>query len=126
MRQSFTAVIERNATLTGEFATEPYEAAWAREARWFVRVLDSAGRAPRMLVRTQISPDGLHWCDLDAGTEQSVDPADGPLHSWPAEGFGGWLRLHGTVVDETATGTSDDRDGAPASVKVLIYLALKS
>ncbi|WP_407560074.1 hypothetical protein [Streptomyces sp. 184] len=141
MRQSFTAVIERNARLTGEFTTEPYEAAWAREARWFVRVLDSSGRAPRMLVRTQISPDGLHWCDLDAGTEQSVAPAEGPLHSWPAAEFGGWLRLRGTVVDGPAPtapggpdgpdgpngpGGTDGPDGAPASVKVLIYLALKS
>ncbi|MFF0726160.1 hypothetical protein [Streptomyces sp. NPDC004134] len=125
MRQSFTAVIERNATLTGEFTTEPYEAAWAREARWFVRVLDASGRAPRMLVRTQISPDGLHWCDLDRGTEQSVDPDDGPLHSWPAEGFGGWLRLRGTVVDEPARDAPDPGDAA-SSVKVLIYLALKS
>lgn len=122
MRQSFTAVIERNATLAGEFSTEPYEAAWAREARWFVRVLGHSGRAPRMLVRTQISPDGLHWCDLDAGTEQTVDPGEGPLHSWSAAEFGGWLRLRGTVVDSPAA----DPASAPASVKVLIYLALKS
>jgi hypothetical protein len=122
MRQSFTAVIERNATLAGEFTTEPYEAAWAREARWFVRVLDRSGHAPRMLVRTQISPDGLHWCDLDTGTEQSVAPAEGPLHSWSAAGFGGWLRLRGTVVDDVSPGPAD----APPSVKVLIYLALKS
>ncbi|GAA2120242.1 hypothetical protein [Streptomyces synnematoformans] len=123
MRQSFTAVIERNATLAGEFTTEPYEAAWAREARWFVRVLGATRRA-RMLMRTQISPDGLHWCDLDGGTEQSVDPGEGPLHSWPAAEFGGWLRLRGTVVDGP-----DGPDGpadALASVKVLIYLALKS
>ncbi|MFI1869520.1 hypothetical protein [Streptomyces jumonjinensis] len=121
MRQSFTAVIERNATLTGEFTTEPYEAAWAREARWFVRVLGASGRSPRILVRTQISPDGLHWCDLD-GPERSVAPGEGPLHSWSTADFGGWLRLRGTVVDDAP---GDPADGSP-SVKVLIYLALKA
>jgi len=33
MHQSLTVVLERNARLTGEFTTEPYEVAWAREAR---------------------------------------------------------------------------------------------
>ncbi|GLY75634.1 hypothetical protein [Actinoallomurus iriomotensis] len=121
MRQSLTAVIERNTTLTGEFTTEPYEAAWAGEARWFVRVLDAAGRRPRLVARTQISPDGLHWCDLDE-TDQSISPADGPVHSWPATGFGGWLRLRGTVVDEAADPAPDES----ARLKVLIYLALKA
>ncbi|MEV5707179.1 hypothetical protein [Actinoallomurus sp. NPDC052274] len=123
MRQSLTAVIERNTTLTGEFTTEPYEAAWAGEARWFVRVLDSTGRSPRVLVRTQISPDGLHWCDLD-GVDQIVTPGDGPLHSWAATGFGGWLRLRGTVVGEQ--GPEDGSRDEAAAVKVLIYLALKA
>jgi hypothetical protein len=41
MRQSFTAVVERNVTWQGEFAVEPYEAAWATEAIYFVRVLDA-------------------------------------------------------------------------------------
>ena len=116
MRQSFTAVIERNATLTGEFTTEPYEAAWAAEARWFVRVLDATGNAPRVLARTQISPDGLHWCDLD-GVDEAVSTDDGRLHSWSVSGFGGWLRLRGAVVGETPEAVR---------VKVLIYLALKS
>lgn len=118
MRQSFTAVIERNATLAGDFATEPYEAAWAREARWFVRVLDSAGGSPRLVARTQISPDGLHWCDLD-GVDHAVTPGAAQTFSWPAAEFGGWLRLRGTVADENGA-------DAAASVKVLIYLALKA
>ncbi|MFB9836311.1 hypothetical protein [Actinoallomurus acaciae] len=121
MRQSLTAVIERNTTLTGEFTTEPYEVAWAGEARWFVRVLGATGRSPRLIARTQISPDGLHWCDLD-GIDQTVSPADGPLHSWPAADFGGWLRLRGTVADE-GPGRSPDE---AAGIKVLIYLALKA
>ena len=73
MRESFTAVLERNRTLAGEFATEPYEAAWAAEARWFVRTLKRTGSGTRLRVTTQISPDGLHWCDLDAGREITGD-----------------------------------------------------
>ena len=50
MRESFTAVLERNRTLAGEFATEPYEAAWAAEARWFVRTLKRTGSGTRLRV----------------------------------------------------------------------------
>ncbi|RSN68695.1 hypothetical protein [Actinomadura sp. WAC 06369] len=119
MRESFTAVLERNRTLAGEFATEPYEAAWAAEARWFVRTLERTGAAARMRVTTQVSPDGLHWCDLDAEREIAGD-----LVSWESTGFGGWLRLKGVV--DAADGT-DAADGADApAAKVMIYLALKS
>jgi len=116
MRQSLTAVLERNTTLTGAFTTEPYEVAWAGEARWFVRALDRAGTGTRLRITTQVSPDGLHWCDLG-------DPviADQDLTTWDSRNFGGWLRLSGTVE-------SGDRgtDADVPSVKVLIYLALKS
>ena len=40
LRRSYTAVVERNTLWQGEFATEPYEAAWATEAIFFVRALD--------------------------------------------------------------------------------------
>jgi len=58
MRNSFTAVIERNTTFTSDFETEPYEAAWAGEARWFIRVLAMGGESARLRVMPQISPDG--------------------------------------------------------------------
>ena len=32
VRQSYTAVVERNKAWVGPFETEPYEAAWATEA----------------------------------------------------------------------------------------------
>jgi hypothetical protein len=105
MQQSLSVVLERNARLSGEFATEPYEAAWAREARWFVRALDLSGT---LEAATQISPDGLHWCDLD-GCTMSLRQAGMVSHA--VREFGGWLRLKG-VVDGDA--------------KVLIYLVLKS
>ena len=42
VRRSYTAIVERNVRWEGEFATEPYEAAWASEAiflceRWLSR-----------------------------------------------------------------------------------------
>lgn len=115
MQQSLTVVLERNTFLQGEFATEPYEVAWAREARWFVRALDVRGDGTTLRAVTQVSPDGLHWCDLD-GEPHDLD-APG-LASWPAREFGGWLRLKGTVNG----GTGDD----DAGVRVLVYLALKT
>ncbi|GAA4056314.1 hypothetical protein [Actinomadura miaoliensis] len=120
MRESFTAVLERARTLSGEFATEPYEAAWAAEARWFVRTLERTHPGARLRVTTQISPDGLHWCDLEPAREVTDD-----LESWASTNFGGWLRLKGTV--ESDAGTAGDAEGADTpGVKVLIYLALKS
>ena len=116
MQQSLSVVLERNSLLTGEFTTEPYEVAWAREARWFVRILELRGLQTRLAATTQISPDGLHWCDLphDEGEITLRNPG---LVSWPVREFGGWLRLRGVVAAED--GSSE------AAAKVMIYLALK-
>lgn len=110
MRQSQTAVLEKNTTFSGDFETEPFETAWAGEARWFVQVVRSSGDDAKVTVRAQVSPDGLTWCDYD-GTDHTV--ADG-VGSFPVRDFGHWLRLRGSV--------SGDDD----SVTVRIYLALKS
>lgn len=117
MLQSLSVVLERNTLLTGAFATEPYEVAWAREARWFVRVLDLTGAGARMEISTQISPDGLHWCDLDDAVTVSLRKPG--LASWPVREFGGWLRLKGVVAPGEGS-----TEGVGA--KVLIYLVLKS
>ena len=106
MLQSQTAILERNVTLSGDFATEPFETGWAREARWFFQVLSTDGD-PTVELITQVSPDGLTWVDLEPPHQ-----ASGELTSWPVREFGHWLRVRGTV--------------APGSVKVRIYLALKS
>ena len=111
MLQSQTAVLEKNTTWHGDFATEPFEVAWAREARWFFQIVDATGD-PTVTVCTQISPDGLNWIDLP-DAERTIG-ADDALSSWPVGEFGHWLRLRGTVTDREA------------SVKVRIYLALKS
>jgi len=116
MRQSLSVVLERNTPLSGSFATEPYEAAWAGEARWFIRVLEMRGAQARLQATTQISPDGLHWCDLDQERLCLDEPG---LVSRPVREFGGWLRLKGEV-------TGDIGSTADVQAKVLIYLVLKS
>ena len=110
LRRSFTAVIEKNTTWNSNFETEPYEAGWARESRWFVRVMtiDSADAA--LTVTPQISPDGLFWCD--EGLTPLVMSKPG-LYSFALRDFGNWLRLRAQVT------------GASPSVKVMIYLVLK-
>lgn len=108
MRQSHAAVLERHTVLTGEFATEPYEVGWAVEARWFVRFVDPGTHSATLRVRTQVSPDGLNWCDEEE--PRTFATADG-LVSWPVREFGQWLRIAGTVEGEA---------------KALVYLTLKS
>ena len=110
VRRSFTAVIEKNTTWESDFDTEPYEAAWASEARWFIRVLDIGGTGAALTVAPQVSPDGLFWCD--EGHEPLAMSACG-LYSIALRDFGGWLRLRAQVK------------GQNSSIKVMIYLALK-
>lgn len=109
LRRSFTAVLEKNSTFCDDFVTEPYEAGWAREARWFVNVLEAEGN-PTLRLLPQISPDGLHWCD--EGSDPLVIQGCG-LGSLPLATFGSWLRLRAELRSP------------PARVRVLIYLALK-
>lgn len=109
MRQSHTAAIELGTTWEGEFATEPYEAAWAREAIFFIRLLD--GEAPAdAAARVQIAPDGIHW--TDEGTEVPLPPVAGPTTFVRLRHFGGWLRLTGSLPDGVA-------------LPVIVHLALK-
>lgn len=110
MRHSFTAVIERNATFDAAFATEPYEAGWADEARWFVRVQAATGADAELTLYPQVSPDGLFWCD--EGSPPIVARQAG-LNSLALRDFGGWLRLRGEMR------------GDAASFRVVISLALK-
>ena len=110
MRRSFTAVVSRNETYKDILETEPYECAWAGEARWFVRVLRKEGASPQLTLRSQLSPDGLFWCD-DEQTTLQIN-AEG-LYTLPVRNFGGWLRLRGEV------------NGEHASFTVIVYLVLK-
>ena len=109
VRRSYTATVERNVRWQGEFASEPYETAWASEAIFFVRALDvsqeSAGTA-----HVQISADGIHWAD--EGTRFALPTTKDQVTFCKVSHFGGWLRIHGAL------------EGSE-SITVLVSLALK-
>ena len=109
VRRSHTAVLERGRLLSGPFATEPYETAWASEAIFFVRTLEATGGSP-IQASVQISPDGMHWCD--EGTAITLSEAPDGVVAAKLTNFGGWLRLAGETP-------------ADASATVIIYVALK-
>ncbi len=109
MKQSHTAVVERNVIWQGDFTVEPFEAAWASEAIYFVRALAVSGLPAGVSARIQISPDGIHWCD--EGSELPL-PSEPGLSFCRVRHFGGWLRAVGTLP-------------AGASITVLVYLVLK-
>ncbi len=100
------AVIERNVRWERSTETEPVEAGWAGEARWFVRVLSGDSR---WVARVQISPDGQVWCDHGA-----TIAIDGPgLYTASVREFGHWLRL---VLDPGSAGVE---------TRLHVYLSLK-
>lgn len=112
LRNSMTAVLERDGIAGPSYTTEPYEVAWATEARWFIRTLSLPAQVSRVELAVQVSPDGLHWCDIDAPAQSLSEPG---VTSWTTQEFGGWLRLRAQVV-----GVAD-----AVLVPALIYLALK-
>ncbi|MBX3012753.1 MAG: hypothetical protein KF832_14650 [Caldilineaceae bacterium] len=109
MRESHTAVLERNVTWQAHFTAEPYEAAWASEALYFVRALAAEGVPPQITARVQISPDGIHWCD--EGSTLTLPTTVGVAFCRVSH-FGGWLRLVGELP-------------AGATLTVIVYLVLK-
>lgn len=109
MKQSHTVVVERNVVWQGDFTVEPFEAAWASEAIYFVRALEARDVPAGSMARIQISPDGIHWCD--EGTELPL-PSEPGISFCRVSHFGGWLRAVGTLP-------------AGASLTVLVYLVLK-
>lgn len=107
INHSYTAVVERNVTFATELTTEPYEVAWAREARIFVRALDLAGEIE---ATAEISPDGLFWIPEGSPPVKLAQPG---LLSFSVREFGHWLRV-----------VLRNRSAAP-SARVIVYLALK-
>jgi hypothetical protein len=110
MRQSHTAVVERNVAWQGSFALEPFETAWASEAIYFVRALAAEGVPPGLEAAVQISPDGIHWCD--EGTRLPLPSGAEELTFCRLRHFGGWLRAVGELPPQ-------------ATLKVIVYLVLK-
>jgi hypothetical protein len=109
LARSFTAVIERNVTFEGEFTTEPYETAWASEARWFLHVLDATPGAV-VDAQVQVSPEGLTWCDHECPPRRHEGSG---LFTVPLREVGPWLRLKGVV------------SGPEARIKAIVYLTLR-
>ncbi len=116
LRRSYTAVVERNALWQGDFATEPYEAAWASEAIFFVRALDVTpttlpyGTVVSGVAQVQISADGIHW--VNEGSSFNLPIEQNAVAFCRVKHFGGWLRLRGAMYEDT-------------SITVLVSLALK-
>lgn len=108
IRQSYTAVVERNVLWEGDFVTEPYECGWATEAIFFVRELESQGTVTGTRLQAQISPDGMRWCD--EGTALRLTAAE--VDFCKVAHFGNWLRLRGELPQG-------------ASARVIVTLVLK-
>ena len=108
IRQSYTAVVERNRECSGSFASEPYECGWASEAILFVRKLGQPADCAGQQLRVQISPDGMRWCD--EGSTLTLSQAE--VDFVRVRHFGNWLRLAGDWPAEV-------------SCRLLIALALK-
>jgi hypothetical protein len=109
VRKSSTAVVERAHPWRGDFVTEPYEAGWASEALFFVRLLEAPDAPVTVRARVQLSPDGMHWVDEGSTLPE---PSQGSAFVRVRE-FGNWLRLAGTVSPPGR------------SVQAIVYLALK-
>lgn len=110
LRRSYTANVERNVRWEGDFASEPYEAAWASEAIFFVRALDVDSDFGGAEAHVQISADGIRW--VDEGARMSLPTAKDAVTFCKVAHFGGWLRLKGQIQ-------------AGGGIKVLVSLALK-
>ena len=78
--ENITAIVARNERWSGEAASEPYEAGWAREAIIFVRALKEP-EGPAAAARVEISPDGMHW--VPEGTEGPMPARRGRDHRAP-------------------------------------------
>jgi hypothetical protein len=91
LKRSFTATLARGEVWAGAVATEPYEAAWASEAIFFVRALETKGPLAKARARVQISPDGIHWAD--EGTRLAIPARTGQVTFARVRQFGGYLRL---------------------------------
>jgi hypothetical protein len=104
MRHFYTATLERHTKLSGTFATEPFEAGWASEAIFFVRIETltgfetELGEVGSVDAKVQISADGIHWIDEGTAFETLHSCGDYFIR---CKHFGGWLRLLGNVNGHT-------------------------
>ena len=100
LAESTTSVLVRGETWHGAFASEPYEAGWAREALVFVRLLKLEGDPGRAEISVDISPDGLHWAE--EGARIKVPAEVGEVAFAKLVQFGNWLRVSGRMPEGTS------------------------
>jgi len=106
--ENITAIVTRNERWSGNAASEPYEAGWAREAVVFVRALKAPqGEQPRL--RAEISPDGMRW--IPEGTEAAMPVERDGVAALRLAHFGNWLRI-----------AADFPPGSEATLLVTIHL----
>ncbi len=91
LRESHTAILSLGEDWKGKVATEPYEAAWASEALFFLRALRVEEAVDGARAAVQISPDGVHW--VDEGTTLALPRRAGELTFCRVLQFGNYLRL---------------------------------
>ena len=106
--ENITVVVGRNERWSGEAASEPYEAGWAREAVIFVRALKEP-RGDQPLAQVEMSPDGMRW--IPEGTEAPMPSAKDGIAVLRVKHFGNWLRV-----------AADFPAGAESTVLVTIHL----
>ena len=97
LREAYTAIIAQGEAWKGTATTEPYEAAWAVEALFFLRALKIKGTPCDVRARVQISPDGMHW--VDEGTEIGLPRTEQEVTFCRVEKFGQYLRLAASLPE---------------------------
>lgn len=94
MRTFYTANLDTALNIEATYSTEPYEAAWASEAIFFLRVEDGPANGSGIEAQVEISVDGLTW--IQEGS-RLVAKGVGD-HFVRVAHFGGWLRLTAEVA----------------------------
>ncbi len=110
MRNFYTVVLERMKEYSQGFDTEPYEAGWASEAMFFIRIHEMSGIGVKMQSSVQVSVDGIDWIDEGSSFPPIIAPGS---HFLRVRHFGGWLRLRTQIA------------GRNPHVKTTIHLVLK-
>jgi hypothetical protein len=100
LSESTTSVLVRGETWHGAFASEPYEAGWAREAVIFLRLLKLEGDPGGAEVSVDISPDGMHWAE--EGSRIQIPVELGEVTFARIAQFGNWLRISGRLPEGTS------------------------
>lgn len=94
--ENITAILARNERWSGDAASEPYEAGWAREAVIFIRALKEP-KGPQPQIRAEISPDGMRW--IAEGTTAAMPSTRDGIAALRVKHFGNWIRVAATFAE---------------------------